>query len=148
MPATNQTTEHRLEIDPAMLQAIIDHVQHWLPYEGCGLLATDGYRVVKIYPGDNVARSETFYEMDPKQVFAAMREIERSGLRLGAIFHSHPSTKAYPSPTDLNLVFDPGVYMMIISLAGEEPDVRVFRYEDEIEELPLIVTESGNGDGQ
>lgn len=143
---TNQTADaHRLEIRAGHLAEMISHVREWLPYEGCGLLATDGRRVVDVYPGDNVARSQTFYEMDPRQVLQAMRDTDDRGLRIGAIFHSHPATEAYPSPTDLDLIFDPEVYMIIISLAGEEPDVRAFRYDGEIAEVPIIVDTAAEG---
>jgi [CysO sulfur-carrier protein]-S-L-cysteine hydrolase len=143
----NMANVHRLEITSEQLQQIVDHVREWLPFEGCGLIATSNKRVTRIYPGTNVARSSTFYEMDPKQVLAAMRDIDDKGLRLGAIFHSHPSTEAYPSLTDLELIFDPEVYMIIISLSGEEPDVRTFRYDGEISEVPLIVVDRSEGDG-
>jgi proteasome lid subunit RPN8/RPN11 len=143
---SEQAELHRLEIDSSQLLEIISHVQEWLPYEGCGMLATEGSRVVRVYPGNNVARSTTFYEMEPKQVLAAMRDIDERGLRMGAIFHSHPSTEAYPSPTDLELIFDPGVYLIIVSLAGAEPDVRAFRYDGEIREVPLILVDDPAGD--
>lgn len=139
--------DHRLEIHPQQLNQIVAHVRSWLPFEGCGLLATEGPRVRKIYPGDNIARSETFYEMDPHQVLEAVQDIDDRGYELGAIFHSHPATEAYPSPTDLELIFDPDVYLIIISLAGPEPDVHAFRYDGErISEVPLLVTSAVEGE--
>lgn len=144
---TNEATSvHRLEITSTHLRELVDHLRGWLPFEGCGLLATDGRRVTRIYPGTNVAKSATFYEMDPKEVLAAMQDIDERGLRLGAIFHSHPSTPAYPSPTDLDLIFDPEVYMIIVSLANDEPDVHAFRYDGEISEVPLIIVDEAEGD--
>jgi [CysO sulfur-carrier protein]-S-L-cysteine hydrolase len=141
----NIANVHQLEITSEQLQQMIQHVREWLPFEGCGLIATENQRVARIYPGNNIARSSTFYEMDPKQVLAAMNDMEKLGLRLGAIFHSHPSTRAYPSPTDLELIFDPEVYMIIISLAENDPDVRTFRYDGEISEVPLIVVDCHEG---
>lgn len=143
---TDAANTYRLEIRPDQLAEIISHVQRWLPYEGCGMLATEGYRVVDVYPGSNIARSRTFYEMDPREVLAAMRDTDDRGLRIGAIFHSHPTTEAYPSPTDLDLIFDPEVFMIIISLAGDEPDVHAFRYDGEIHEVPLIVDGAVEGE--
>jgi proteasome lid subunit RPN8/RPN11 len=115
---SNNSGVFRLSIPSDHLAEMIDHVRAWYPMEGCGLLATQGDQVTRVYPGTNVARSETFYEMDPREVLHAMQDIDERGERLGAIFHSHPSTQAWPSPTDLELIFDPSVYMIIISLAG------------------------------
>jgi [CysO sulfur-carrier protein]-S-L-cysteine hydrolase len=137
-----QNGAHRLLISSDHLSEMVEHVRAWFPMEGCGLLAANGDRVTRVYPGTNVANSRTFYEMDPRQVLDAMREIDKRNERLAAIFHSHPSTESWPSPTDLDLIFDPNVFMIIISLAGDEPDVRAFRYEDEIQEVPIILTDS------
>jgi [CysO sulfur-carrier protein]-S-L-cysteine hydrolase len=139
------TSQHtggfRLSITAHHLAEMIEHVRNWHPMEGCGLLATRENQVTHVYPGTNIARSETFYEMDPREVLNAMREIDERGERLGAIFHSHPSTEAWPSPTDKDLIFDPDVYMIIISLAGDEPDVRAFRYDGDVTEVTIDLHE-------
>jgi [CysO sulfur-carrier protein]-S-L-cysteine hydrolase len=137
---SRQTSAHRLSMTSDHLAEIIEHVRSWYPMEGCGLLATSGEQVTRIYPGTNVAHSETFYEMDPKEVLNAMRDIDTRGDRLGAIFHSHPSTQSWPSPTDRELIFDPDVYMIIISLAESEPVIRAFRDDGDISEVPIILT--------
>ncbi len=141
----NHTSDHRLRIGSHHLSEMVEHVRHWYPLEGCGLLATVADVVVEVYPGTNVAYSETFYEMDPKEVLAATRDIDEREIRLGAIFHSHPSTESYPSETDLGLIFDPEVYMIIISLAGAEPEVRAFRYDGDIHEVPIVIEDNPEG---
>jgi [CysO sulfur-carrier protein]-S-L-cysteine hydrolase len=141
----NTAAAHRLQIRQDDLDQMIAHVREWYPNEGCGLLATQGDEVVHVYKGDNIKQSKVLYEMDPRQVLDAMREIDDNGWRLGAIFHSHPSSQSWPSETDLNLIFDPAVYMVIISLVDEEPDVRAFRYDGEIYEVPIeILTPKGS----
>jgi [CysO sulfur-carrier protein]-S-L-cysteine hydrolase len=134
---SQQTGAFRLAITTGHLAEMIAHVRSWYPMEGCGLLATRDDHVTRVFPGTNIARSETFYEMDPREVLNAMREIDERGERLGAIFHSHPTTEAWPSPTDKDLIFDPDVYMIIISLTGDEPDVRAFRYDGEVTEVAI-----------
>jgi [CysO sulfur-carrier protein]-S-L-cysteine hydrolase len=141
----NTAATRRLQIRQDELDQMIAHVRAWYPNEGCGLLATQGDEVVHVYKGDNIKQSKVLYEMDPRQVLDAMREIDENGWRLGAIFHSHPSSQSWPSETDLNLIFDPAVYMVIISLVDEEPDVRAFRYDGEIHEVPIeILTPKGS----
>jgi [CysO sulfur-carrier protein]-S-L-cysteine hydrolase len=141
---SQNTSAHRLMIDADHLAEMLDHVRSWYPMEGCGLLATRGDQVTRVYPGTNIARSKTFYEMDPRQVLDAMKDIDERGDRLGAIFHSHPTTEAWPSPTDKELIFDPNVYLIIISLVGDEPDVRAFRYDEVIIEVSIHLAEGSN----
>ena len=51
-----------------------------------------------------------------------MKEIDDSGWSLGAIYHSHTRSPAYPSQTDINLAAYPDAIYLIVSLAeGEEP---------------------------
>jgi [CysO sulfur-carrier protein]-S-L-cysteine hydrolase len=136
------TGAHRLSISSDHRAEMIEHVRSWFPMEGCGLLAMRGDQVTRIYPGTNVARSETFYEMDPREVIQAQKDIDERGERIGAIFHSHPTTEAWPSPTDRELIFDPDVYMIIISLAGDVPEMHAFRDDGEIHEVPIILADS------
>jgi [CysO sulfur-carrier protein]-S-L-cysteine hydrolase len=145
---SRQTGAHRLTMTSDHLSEMIEHVRSWYPMEGCGLLATSGEQVTRVYPGTNIARSETFYEMDPKEVLAAMQDIDDRGDRLGAIFHSHPTTPSWPSPTDRDLIFDPDVFMIIISLAEADPVVRAFRDNGEVSEVPIILASNPEPGGQ
>ena len=45
-----------------------------------------------------------------------MIEIEENGWSLGAIYHSHTRSPAYPSQTDVNLAFYPDSLYLIVSL--------------------------------
>ena len=119
-----------LEIDRPMLGAMVRHLRSAMPHEGCGLLATvddgDGRRAVQFFPGDNIDRSTTRFTMDPRQVMAAIDAITQTGWRMGAIVHSHPSSEPTPSPTDLREAYYPDAWLVIVSLAGIEPDVRIW----------------------
>jgi proteasome lid subunit RPN8/RPN11 len=122
-----------LRLDHETYEAILAHLRAWLPAEGCGLLATtrapDGHadRFERFYPGTNVHESSTSFEMDPREVVAALKEIEANGWRLGAIVHSHPVTTAEPSATDLRQAFYPGALMVIVSLLPPIPVMRAWR---------------------
>ena len=121
-----------LSLDPNTYDAILVHLRAWLPAEGCGLLATSFEpngnleRVEQFYPGSNLHRSATSFEMDPKEVVAALKDIEARGWRLGAIVHSHPLTAPKPSATDLRQAFYPGALMVIVSFQEATPVLRAW----------------------
>jgi len=79
--------------------------------------------------------------MVPRQVVDAMVQIERAGWRLGAIVHSHPAAPATPSATDLREAYFPGVWLAIVSLAGTDPELRIWDLSDgdgSPREVPLV----------
>lgn len=127
----------------------VDMVEHCIqgkPLEACGLLATSNGEVVKVFRMTNAAGSPVRYSLDPKEQFAAYQKIEEEGWELGAVFHSHTHTDAYPSPTDVRMSTEDVPYV-IVSLAVEPPSIRAFRIlkenwtddEGEIEEIPMSV---------
>lgn len=133
------------EVSSELYQAMIAHVRAEAPNEGCGLVAFNGSRPVRIFPGTNTEQSATRYNMDPAEVIAALDEMERHGWWLGAIFHSHPRSEAAPSPTDLRYAFYPDALMVIISLATEPPVVRAFRVNGEPYEVPIKIAPTRDG---
>lgn len=136
---TSERSPEAIAITRDLYEKMIAHVRTSAPYEGCGLIAFDGDRPVKIFPGTNTERSATRYNMDPGEVVAALDEMERHGWWLGAIFHSHPRTAATPSQTDLRYAYYPDAFMIIISLASDPPDVRAFRVDGSVREVPVVV---------
>ena len=116
----------RLDFDRATYDALVAHGRSDYPYEVCGLLAAENGRYVRHYEIPNAARSMTYYSMDPKALLVAMREIEDQDWGLG-IYHSHPHTEAFPSPTDVQLAAYPDAIYVIVSLQDrEEPVIRAF----------------------
>jgi proteasome lid subunit RPN8/RPN11 len=107
------------------------------PYECCGLLAgvregpAEGDesavpvgRVVARYPLANAARSPVEFESEPRGLFEAHREMRRRGLDVLAVYHSHPTSPAVPSRTDLARSYGPDVVNLIVSLTTDPPTVR------------------------
>lgn len=127
-------------ISRAHLQEIVDQARAEAPNEACGLLATRGDRVVASYPLTNVDASPVHYTVDPQEQLRALIDIDERGWELGAIFHSHTHTRAYPSATDIGLAFYPDIAYVIISLARPEPEVRAFRIRDGVvHEEPIAI---------
>ncbi len=116
-----------------MLKDIVEHAQNGAPDEVVGILAGTGGRVLKLYRATNVAENpRQRYLMDPDEQIKIMKEIERRGWELMGIYHSHPSTEARPSPTDIRLAGYPDAAYLIVSLQDKDnPVLRAFRIEDQ-----------------
>jgi [CysO sulfur-carrier protein]-S-L-cysteine hydrolase len=99
-----------------------------LPNECCGLLAGRDGRVTHSYPLRNALASPVRYESDPRELFAAHKDMKREGTEHLAIYHSHPTSDPVPSRTDLERNFHgPDVVQIIISLKHGEPRVQAWR---------------------
>jgi [CysO sulfur-carrier protein]-S-L-cysteine hydrolase len=116
--------------DAIVRQALDEH-----PNEACGLLAgvsrngtTEATRVFKM---TNAERSPVIYRMEPAEQLKAFNEIDRDGLELVGIYHSHTRSPAYPSSTDVNLAYYPECVYLIVSLRDmAAPDLRGFTIVD------------------
>lgn len=139
-----------LRLTPAVRDEVIAHCLAGVPEEACGLLggSPDGDDVDAIlcWPGRNLAASATLYELDPADHLRADREAEGKGLEIVGVFHSHTHTEAYPSPTDVARAPDPDWHYLLISLAGEQPELRSFHIrEGVISEEPLEIASAEKG---
>lgn len=100
----------------------------------------DGYATT-VYRAVNAEASPLRYSLDPRDQFRIMSEIEEREEELVAIYHSHTSTPAYPSQTDVNLAFYPDAVYVIVSLEDpDEPSIRGFWIrEGQVDEAELLV---------
>ena len=115
-------------------QQMLDHLRAALPAEGCGLLAcaesAEGEVVIaRIFPGTNTLASPTRFRMDPAEVIDAFRTMREEGMRLAAIFHSHPTSPPTLSPTDLAEAHYPEAAFVIVSFASGSPEAVAWRLE-------------------
>lgn len=118
-------------ITRAQVEEMVKHARNGFPNEACGLIAARDGRAVKVYCLENAEGSPVTYRMDSGEQLRAMLEIDDEGWDLGAVFHSHTRTRAYPSATDVRLAFYPSTLYVIVSLADPaSPDVRAFRIEE------------------
>ncbi len=100
--------------------------------EVCGIVAGRNGRAEAIYRAVNAAENRAVrYEVDPRDLLRIFQDMDARGLRLVAIYHSHPRTEAYPSPTDRELAFYPEAYYLIVTLKDRNhPRMRAFRIVD------------------
>ena len=83
----------------------------------------------------------TRYVIDPREQLKAFRSIDAAGEELIGIYHSHPVSQPYPSPTDRAEAHYPDAVYVLVSLRTGTPEMRAFRIgtDDFIGEVALSV---------
>ena len=120
-----------LTIPNEAFQKMLSAARVAAPLEACGLLAGTGERVKAFFALANADASPEHYSMRPEDQFAAIKAMRRDGLRMLAIWHSHPATPARMSEEDLRLAYTPDVVYVIVSLAEPgRPQIRAFELRD------------------
>ena len=131
-----------MRIARALADEITQHAREDLPNECCGIVATRGGDAVQVHRARNAVPSPLRFEIDPRDLIRIHTEIERQGLEMGSMYHSHVKSPAYPSQTDVNFAQNwPGVVWLIVSMADpDRPDLRAYTITGaEIEVVDLTV---------
>ncbi len=119
---------------PAEVRAALEeHARAEEPNEACGLIVLRDGHAERFVPGRNAAASPYRFELevDPEVWF-----LEDDGYEL-AVFHSHPSSPARPSRTDVENIglWEGKPYVILSARTGE---LNAFAIRDgRIDELPL-----------
>jgi proteasome lid subunit RPN8/RPN11 len=114
-----------------IVNAVVDHAREAAPAECCGILIGREGVVVEARRARNIAESPRRFLIDPRDHIDARRDARQRGLEVVGFYHSHPHSPAVPSDTDrLEASYD-GHLHVIVSLASEPPDVRVYLLEGE-----------------
>ena len=69
----------------------------------------------------------TRYVIDPLEQLKAFRSIDAAGEELLGIYHSHPVSQPYPSPTDRAEAHYPDAVYVLVSVRTPTPEVAAFR---------------------
>ena len=132
-------------LERSQLEKIVEHCQNGLPNEACGLLGgviEDNKKIVKkVYFLKNIDESPEHFSMEPKEQFAAVKDMRANGWTLLGTFHSHPNSPSRMSEEDKRLAFDTKLSFLILSLAESEPILKSFKIDKEkivIEEEMVI----------
>jgi proteasome lid subunit RPN8/RPN11 len=117
-------------------RSLTDHANAEAPNEACGLIVFKDGRAERFVPGRNAAASPYRFELevDPEVWF-----LEDEGYELG-VFHSHPSSPARPSRTDVENIglWEGKPYLILSARTGE---LNAFAIRDgRIEELALTLS--------
>ena len=131
-----------MRIARQLVDEIVAHAREEAPNECCGLVAGSDGRATRVYRARNAEASPLRYTIHPQDQFRITMEIEEHGEEIAAIYHSHTSSPATPSQTDINLAENwPDPLYVICSLAEPEaPSVRGFEIRHgRVEEVELDV---------
>jgi proteasome lid subunit RPN8/RPN11/molybdopterin converting factor small subunit len=118
----------RVAIPQAIRDAIVEHAREQGTLECCGLVAARAGVPTRTIRCANVASTPAVrYRIDPREQLAAFRSMDEAGEELWAIYHSHPASAAFPSPTDRIEAYYPDALYVLVSLRSAAPEVRAFR---------------------
>ena len=130
-----------IKIPQSAYDEVVAHALKDNPIEACGYLAGINGEVKYAIPMKNTDESNEHFSFEPGEQFDAFKKTKSEGLRLIAVYHSHPETPARPSEEDIRLAYDPNVSYIIVSLASETPVMKSFIIKNktvEIEEIEVI----------
>jgi len=105
-----------IRIRQSVIEGIIAHAIKDAPLEACGYCGGSNDNLDAFFPLTNLDASGEHFTMDPKEQFASLRAMRKKGLKLRAVYHSHPATPARPSQEDIRLAQDPDISYVIVSL--------------------------------
>lgn len=137
-------SDSSIELSRALVNQILHHAQASPTLEVCGLVGGKEGKALSFHPITNAAEQpQTRFQLDPAGQIAAMRLMREAGESLFAIFHSHPTAPAEPSPVDLAEAAYPEALHLIISLNTKGVlEMRGFRLgqDHSVQEVELLLS--------
>jgi len=130
-------------IEKRYIDEMIAHAREDAPIECCGILGGEDGRVLQLYRAKNAEESEFRYSVESHDLLRIYRECDERDWDFVGIYHSHTSSEAYPSPTDVRLaaLWPQALYFLVSLRDSENPDVRAYRIVDgqvSEEELEIV----------
>jgi [CysO sulfur-carrier protein]-S-L-cysteine hydrolase len=84
------------------------------------------FSAVRTFRLKNEANSPVEFISEPRSMFDAVREMQKLGLDILAVYHSHPTSDPVPSRKDLDCNYSSEVQNLIISLKMQHPVIRAW----------------------
>ncbi len=103
-------------------EELITYFKSKIPYEACGLLASEKNNGINIfYPIPNISSyPKKHFKFDPQIYIQSLHDIENKNLHLIGVIHSHPTTNAFPSKMDVDHWHYPDLSYWIYSLPDDQ----------------------------
>jgi proteasome lid subunit RPN8/RPN11 len=137
-----------LQISQDLVDKLLAHARADHPDEACGVIAGSAGSDIptRFIPMVNAARSPTFYEFDSADLLKLYRDLDANEEDPVVIYHSHTSTQAYPSRTDIAYAAEPSAHYVLVSTRETGNDdgpyeLRSFRILDGgVTEEEIVIT--------
>ena len=132
----------RFTIAPHHLTILHHHLEAAYPQEGCGLmLGTIEQGILQIHQAipttnvwnhpEDIDRSlHDRYEIDPREMLAAMKTARLNNLEIVGIYHSHPDHPANPSECDRSLAWSEYIYIICRVDSGSVSTTKAWQLDD------------------
>ncbi len=105
---------------------MIHHCEAALPYEACGFLTGLNGMGGRAWPISNLETNFHSFEMKQEEVVNLSNRLGDGDEQITAIYHSHPTSIAYPSPMDILFAPDGDIAYIIVSFLYSYPQVKCF----------------------
>lgn len=130
-----------MRVTSVVLNALIGEARAAHPRECCGLLFGTQGEITAHRPATNVhPKPQTHFEIEPRALIDAHREMRNGGQRLVGYYHSHPLGRPEPSATDQALAAKDGMTWAIVCAEKHGGRVTLWRAGEEgLEPLPYRV---------
>jgi [CysO sulfur-carrier protein]-S-L-cysteine hydrolase len=126
----------------AQKELLLNHALKCKPNESCAILfgsiENEKSTVKDVFLAENIDESPVNFTISNEELLKAYRIAEEKNLDIVAIFHSHPSSDAFPSNTDKKFMHTNPVVWVISS--GESNDLKAYLLEPEIIEIPIVIS--------
>jgi [CysO sulfur-carrier protein]-S-L-cysteine hydrolase len=142
-----------IELPRSLADALVRHAREAAPDEACGFAVVRGERVLRLERTRNASPTPrvhfTFDGAGYQRMVEVEKECEQAGGRVVdiGIYHSHPASAAYPSPTDREDMRQtwPDCLQLMVSLrhdATSGPEINAYRIDREgevsVEDLRIV----------
>lgn len=123
-------------IQQQAMDQMVAHCSQSVPLEACGVLlgfsAEDGDAGTPIIRHtaavtNRADNPEKAFRFDEREWLALLYDMERNGMKLLGIYHSHPTSPPFPSAEDLGSAWLGLSSYWIISLASGKPAISAYR---------------------
>lgn len=129
-----------ISLNNSQKQILLNHAQKLDPNESCAILygSIHDYKVTveDIFLTKNIAESPVSFRISNQELMAAYKRAEKNSTEIVAIFHSHPSSEAIPSATDLKFMEINPVVWVIYS--GLTEGFKAYTSDKDASEIQII----------
>ena len=128
-------------LSKTQIDILSSHSKQNSPNESCAILFgstdDDSITIKEIFLTKNIENSPVNFTISPDELILAYSTAEKKGLDVSGIFHSHPSSVAYPSDTDRKYMKVNPVPWIIFSNLNN--DFRGYIYNSDIVPVPVKI---------